>query len=278
MERLEILEEATRIARAAGRLLLEFVGESLDVRLKGDVNLVTRADHASEELIVSAIRRGFPTHGILAEEGGRAPAGAAAERLWVVDPLDGTTNFAHGLPLWSVSIGVCDAEGPEIGVVYDPSRDECFTAARGHGARLDGVAIRVSETGDLGRALLVTGFPYDIRTSEIDNLDHFTHFMKRCRAVRRLGSAALDLAYIACGRFDGFWELKLHPWDVAAGVLLVEEAGGRVTRFGGEPFDIHSNEIVAGPEPLLEAMRGVLALGRRAAPPSDEPLQTLEES
>jgi myo-inositol-1(or 4)-monophosphatase len=266
MERLELRREAERIARDAGKVLLDHVGRSLDVRLKGDVDLVTRADRASEELILGAIRERFPEHAILAEESGAAEAGAAGQRRWVVDPLDGTTNFAHGLPIWSVSIGILDPEGrPEIGVVLDPSRDECFTAARGHGAERNGEPIRISETADLGRALLVTGFPYDIRTSEVDNLDHFRRFMKRCRAVRRLGSAALDLAWVACGRFDGFWELKLHPWDVAAGMVLVEEAGGLVTRFDGEPCDIHSDELLAAPAALHPAMRDVLRSGRRPA-------------
>ena len=257
-----MLESAERIAREAGAVLRDFRRDALGVERKGSIDLVTKADRASEELIVGAIRREHPDHGILAEEGGEV-AGGGSGYLWVVDPLDGTTNFAHGLPIWSVSIAIVKEGEPVVGVVYDPSREECFTAARGRGARLNGEEIRVSETTELGDALLVTGFPYDVRTSPVNNLDHFGHFLMRARAVRRLGSAALDLAYLACGRFDGFWELKLHPWDVAAGALLVEEAGGVVTRFDGEPFDIHSPEIAAGPPALLEAMSGVLLQGSR---------------
>jgi myo-inositol-1(or 4)-monophosphatase len=188
---------------------------------------------------------------------------AGAETLWVIDPLDGTTNFASGLPIWSVSIGVLHRGARLAGVVHDPGRGECFTALRGEGTRLNGRPVTVSGVSDLGSALLVTGFPYDIRTSRVDNLDHFERMMKRSRAVRRLGSAAIDLAYVACGRFDGFWELKLHPWDVAAGALLVEEAGGIVADFEGCPFDIFGAEIVAGPAALTEAMIPILSSGRR---------------
>jgi myo-inositol-1(or 4)-monophosphatase len=259
----EILSAAESIAREAGALLLERSGGALDVRLKGDVDLVTAADRASEERIVSRIRERFPDHGILAEEGGASGDPASVEHLWVVDPLDGTTNFAAGLPIWSVSIGVLRRGERLAGVVHDPNRGECFTALRGEGTRLNGRPVRVSEAGSLDSALLVTGFPYDIRTSPVDNLDHFERMMKVSRAVRRLGSAAIDLAYVACGRFDGFWELKLHPWDVAAGALLVEEAGGVVTDFDGGPFDVFGAEIVAGPRRVAEAMLPVLAAGRR---------------
>lgn len=259
----EILSAAESIAREAGGILLQLAGGSLDVRLKGEVDLVTAADRASEERIVARIRERFPDHGILAEESGAIGRAAASEYLWVIDPLDGTTNFASGLPIWSVSIGVLHRGARLAAVVHDPTRDECFTALRGGGTRRNGLPVRVSEVTDLGGALLVTGFPYDIRTSPVDNLDHFERMMKRSRAVRRLGSAAIDLAYVACGRFDGFWELKLHPWDVAAGALLVEEAGGVVTDFDGSPFDIFGPEIVAGPAVLAGAMRAVLAGGRR---------------
>jgi myo-inositol-1(or 4)-monophosphatase len=263
MDETLLLAEAERIAREAGALLLEFAGNPVEIRHKGEVDLVTRADMASEDLILGAIRSRFPDHGILAEESGNAATGEEDGYLWVVDPLDGTTNFAHGLPIWSVSIGVLRRGEPRVAVVLDPGRGECFTAARGAGARLNGELIRASETRDLEQALLVTGFPYDIRESPVNNLDHFERFMTRSRAVRRLGSAAIDMAYVACGRFDGFWELKLHPWDVAAGWLLVEEAGGVVTRFGGEPFQLEADEIVAGPEPLVESIQEVLAIGLR---------------
>jgi myo-inositol-1(or 4)-monophosphatase len=265
MNPIDLLEAAEAIAREAGGLLRTFVGEALDVRLKGDVDLVTRADRASESLILSAIRERFPEHEILAEESGGVGALRRGQTLWVVDPLDGTTNFAHGVPIWSVSIGVLKDGEPIAGVVYDPSREECFTAARGQGAFLNGRRIRVSPCAELGRALLVTGFPYDIRTSPVNNLDHFARFMLRSRAVRRLGSAALDLAWVAAGRFDAFWELKLHPWDLAAGLLLVTEAGGEACRFDGSALDIFTDEVVAGPAGLLPAIRAVLAEGRRPA-------------
>lgn len=263
MDHRELLGAAEAIAREAGALLLGMCGRDLDVRLKGEVDLVTAADRASEERIVGRIRERFPDHGILAEEGGAVREPGGGDYLWVVDPLDGTTNFASGLPIWSVSIGILHRGARLAAVVLDPSRNECFTALRGEGTRLDGRPVTVSGIRELGAALLVTGFPYDIRTSDVDNLDHFERMMKRSRAVRRLGSAAIDLAWVACGRFDGFWELKLHPWDVAAGALLVEEAGGTVTDFDGRPFDIHGPEIVAGPAEVVEAMRPVLASGRR---------------
>jgi len=266
MESREWVEAAESMARTAGELLLTHFARGVEVERKGDVDLVTRADRASEERIVTEIRRRFPEHDVLAEEGGGGSRDPSCP-LWIVDPLDGTTNFAHGVPLWSVSIAV--QRGAELlaGCVHDPNRDECFTAVRGGGAFRNGERIRVSTEVRLADALLVTGFPYDVRTSEVDNLDHFAHFMKRSRAVRRLGSAALDLAWVACARFDGFWEPKLHPWDVAAGALLVREAGGVVTRFDGTEFDVFSKEIVAAPAALLPAMREVLALGRRAEAP-----------
>jgi myo-inositol-1(or 4)-monophosphatase len=180
-----------------------------------------------------------------------------------VDPLDGTTNFAHGLPIWSISLAVLADGRPRVGVVYDPCREECFTARRGAGACLNGAAIRVSGASDLQHALCVTGFPYDVRTHEVNNLDHFENFIRATQAVRRLGSAALDLCYVACGRFDGFWELKLHPWDVAAGGLIVLEAGGVVTDFSGEEFDPFGQEVLAATPALAAPMREVLALGKR---------------
>jgi myo-inositol-1(or 4)-monophosphatase len=264
MDPAAILPEAERIAREAGELLLGYVGRSLEVERKGVVDLVTEADRASEERIVAEVRRVFPDHAILAEEGGRQGAGSGP--LWVIDPLDGTTNFANGLPIWSVSIALMEDGVPVVGVVLDPSRGECFTAARGGGAFRNGERISVSGCDDLDRAVLVTGFPYDVRTSPVNNLDHFANFARTARAVRRLGSAAIDLCWVAAGRFDGFWELKLKPWDLAAGVLLVEEAGGRLARFDGSAFDVFSDEVVAGPEALLPAMFEVLARGRRPVP------------
>jgi myo-inositol-1(or 4)-monophosphatase len=263
MQAEELREKSIEIGEAAAQLALGFVGKSLQVERKGRVDLVTKADHACEELILGSIANTYPGHAILSEEAGWVGP-QDAEFLWVVDPLDGTTNFAHGLPIWSISIAVLRRGQVWVGVVVDPNRGETFSACRGGGAHLNGTPIHVSEAKSLSDSLLVTGFPYDVQTSRANNLDHFENFTKRAQAVRRLGSAALDLSYVACGRFDGFWELKLHAWDVAAGVLLVEEAGGKVTRFAEEGFDIHAGELVAGPEELVEAMRAVLQDGLRA--------------
>jgi myo-inositol-1(or 4)-monophosphatase len=260
MSHADLLGVAEDVSRRAGELLLDLFARGVEVERKGDVDLVTQADRASEELIVQEITRRFPDHDVLAEERGGGSKGSDRP-LWIVDPLDGTTNFAHGVPLWSVSVAVQAAGETLVGVVHDPNRGECFTATRGGGAFLDGQRLSVSVASSLPDALLVTGFPYDIRTSLADNLDHFAAFMKSARAVRRLGSAALDLAWVAAGRFDGFWEPKLHPWDVAAGDLLVREAGGHVTRFDGSPFDVFSDEILAAPPALLSAMIDVLRPG-----------------
>ncbi len=256
---------AESLAREAGELLRGLVGGPLEIREKGAVDLVTRADRESEALIVRRIREEFPGHAVLAEESaprGGVPASKSGP-LWIVDPLDGTTNFAHGLPIWSVSIA-CLLDGIALaGVVHDPNRNECFSASRGGGAALNGAPIRVGDRRTLRESLLVTGFPYDVQTDAVDNLDHFARFIKETRAVRRLGSAALDLAYVACGRFDGFWELKLQAWDVAAGALLVEEAGGSVGDFDGNAFDPFAREIAAANSTLLGAMIEVLRRGRR---------------
>jgi myo-inositol-1(or 4)-monophosphatase len=258
----EWLQCAEEIAREAGDVLLGFVGRDFDVRRKGAVDLVTEADRASEAAVVRAIRTRYPAHGILAEEGGGDDA-SGSEPLWVVDPLDGTTNFAHGLPIWCVSIAVLVGGRPVVGVIYDPSREECFTATAGGSAKLNGREIRVSRAARLDDALLVTGFPYDVRTSPTNNVDHFANFLRASQGVRRLGSAALDLCYVAAGRFDGFWELKLHAWDVAAGGLIVERAGGRVSDFEGRPWDPFGPEILAAPPELSDAMIEVLRGGRR---------------
>ncbi|HET9887187.1 MAG TPA: inositol monophosphatase family protein [bacterium] len=265
MERHALLRTAEEIAREAGELLLESASRPLEVREKGATDLVTSADQASEELILKRIRAAYPDHRILSEESAGKIERISSGALWIVDPLDGTTNYAHGLPIWAVSIACCIDGETVAGVVLDPARRECFTALRGEGAYLNGRPIRVSSRERLQDALLVTGFPYDVHTSAIDNLDHFVNFMKRSRAVRRLGSAAIDLAYVACGRFDGFWELKLHPWDVAAGALIVEEAGGKVVNFDGSLFDPFSEEIVAANSKLLGPMAAILSQGKRPA-------------
>jgi len=212
------------------------------VSFKGEIDLVTKFDRDAQKQIVSALSREFPDHGILSEEDiNRKPA---SNIRWIVDPLDGTTNFAHGLPIWAISIGLEVNDEVVLGVVYDPNRDETFSALRNSGARLNGRKIRVSSARKLDRCLLVTGFPYDIRRSERNNLRQFGEFAVRARAVRRLGSAALDLCYTACGRFDGYWEMKLSPWDQAAGSLILKESGGKITDFRGRPFNIYGDEVL----------------------------------
>jgi myo-inositol-1(or 4)-monophosphatase len=253
-----VLEIAIRAAREAGELLRANMGRRVEVLHKGPVNLVTEVDLASERLIKSIITTHYPRHTVLGEEGGEV--GEGTEYRWVVDPLDGTTNYAHGYPVFCVSIGVEHRGEMVIGVIYDPTRDELFVAERGAGATLNNRPIRVSETAPLKQSLLVTGFPYDISTENFTNLANFRNFYLHGQGVRRGGSAALDLSYVACGRFDGFWELKLAPWDTAAGALLVAEAGGRVTRFDGSAFDNYRSECLASNGRIHDEMMGVLAL------------------
>jgi myo-inositol-1(or 4)-monophosphatase len=233
--------EAT--AREAGALLRERIDDLHTIGYKGEINLVTEADRLSEALIVERIRGSFPDHGILTEE---SPEIANGSRFrWIVDPLDGTTNYAHGYPVFCVSIAL-EMEGMiHLGAVFDPMLDELFIAERGAGAFLNGRRLTVSREAKLSRSLLATGFPYDLRENRNNNINYFDVMILNAQAVRRAGSAALDLAYLAAGRFDGFWELKLAPWDMAAGWLLVEEAGGVVTDLHGDPFDLYSPHILA---------------------------------
>lgn len=232
---------------AAGRVLKKYVSgiESSDIHHKDEINLVTKADYECEKAILDIIGRAFPTHGILTEEAGEVVQGVREGKpSWVIDPLDGTTNFSHGFPIYCVSIAYFEDSKPMIGGVYDPTRDELFSAIRECGAFKNENRIKVSDISSLKNGLLATGFPYDIKTCAENNLDYFTTFVFNAQAVRRAGSAALDLCYLACGRIDGFWELKLHPWDTAAAWLIVEEAGGKVTDFNGEPFDIFKNQCL----------------------------------
>lgn len=255
-----MLNFAIQVARDAGGVLVDRLGRTLQVSNKGAIDLVTEADLASEKLIIERIRSHYPRHGILAEESGASEGPTNPERAewkWIIDPLDGTTNYAHGYPCFCVSIGV-EREGKlELGVVYDPLRNEVFAAERGRGATLNERPIRVSAVEDLGRAMVCTGFPYNVRERP-DFARDFSNFTMRAQAVRRDGSAALDLAYIACGRFDGFWEDGLNPWDLAAGVLLIEEAGGKVTDFQGTALDIYTQRVLASNGLIHEAMRQVL--------------------
>ncbi len=238
------LPVALDAARSAGKLLREALGGPRRIDYKGHpTNLVTEMDRRSETLIVERIRAAFPDHAILGEEGG-ARAGQSEYR-WLVDPLDGTTNYAHGLPIFSVSLALERAGRVELGVAYDPTREECFVAERGAGATLNGEPLRVSTTAALDTSLLVTGFPYDIRTNPANNLAEYAALSLRSQAVRRLGSAVLDLCYVAAGRFDGFWELTLGPWDMAAGGLIVQEAGGQVTDVRGGPWRLDAPDVAA---------------------------------
>jgi myo-inositol-1(or 4)-monophosphatase len=221
---------ALDLARRAGALILDGLGRSRDIRHKGAIDLVTEYDLRSERLVVDAIRHAFPSDSILSEEAG---ASGEAGIRWVIDPLDGTTNFAHGLPHFSVSIACWEQDKPAFGVVFDPTRSELFHAVRGQGAWLNAQPLHVSTESRLEESFLATGFPYDIRSNSEDNLDHFASMSRRAFAIRRFGSAALDLAYVAAGRYDAYWELSVYPWDWAAGILLVREAGGRVTALDG---------------------------------------------
>lgn len=237
-----LLTSMESIAREAGRLLMEHFRRHVKIEYKGDVDLVTVADRQSEALIRERIRQQFPAHDVMGEEGTRIETGS--DYKWYVDPLDGTTNFAHGYPAFCVSLAV-EYRGQRIaGVIFDPTRDELFAAEKGSGARLNGMVMKVSSTATLSESLLGTGFPSHKRHLN-PNIYFYHQLTLRSHGVRRAGSAALDLCNVAAGRYDGFWEFNLNPWDTAAGVLIVEEAGGRVTDFSGGPFQIASRETLA---------------------------------
>jgi myo-inositol-1(or 4)-monophosphatase len=252
----EFIKTGIDAAQEAGALLRERFRTRFSITQKGVINLVTEVDLAAEELIVSKILKAFPNHSILAEE--RHNNTQSGSIRWIIDPLDGTTNYAHGYPDFSVSIGIEISGEVEWGVVYDPMRDELFTAQKGAGARCNGELLHVTEVASLGESLLVTGFPYDIRTSSQTNLAAFCAFAVRCHGVRRSGSAALDLCHVAAGRLDGFWERKLNPWDCAAGYLAVREAGGKVTNYSGRHGSIYDREVVASNGLIHEEMKVVL--------------------
>ena len=234
------LDAAIEIAQEAGQILLAHRGVGFE--LKGDFDLVTAADKASEKLVVKRLRERFPKHGIVAEEGGRAEMDA--DLRWYVDPLDGTTNFAHGYPMWNVTLALARAGEVITGVVYDPLNQELFAAERGAGARLNGAPIHVSKAPTLNDALLSTGFPSRKRSQNV-NIHFYYQLAMTTHGVRRGGSAAIDLAYTACGRLEGFWEFGLNPWDMAAGTLLVEEAGGKVSGMRGEKLDVNGPHLLA---------------------------------
>lgn len=248
------LEAAVRAARAAGEVLRDAFGGEQEIRYKGEVDLVTDADERAERTIRRVLSESFPDYGILAEEGGRT-TGEGEER-WIVDPLDGTTNFAHGLPIFSVSIALERAGAVVLGVVHDPIAGETYVAERGAGATLNGEPLRTSDTSELGEALLVTGLPYD-RADMPPALELFARLALLSRGIRRLGSAALDLCYVAAGRLDAYFERGIHVWDIAAGSLILEEASGRVTNYRGGKLDLEGGEIVASNGALHEALVGI---------------------
>lgn len=242
-----MIDDIIQISKEAGELIRNAFGKTHSIKFKtNELNLVTETDKASEKLITEFIKKKYPSHRILAEEGSEAnPDKVGTDYLWVVDPLDGTTNFAHGLPIFAVSIGVQKNRETIAGVVYDVMRDVVYSAEKTSGSFENGKRISVSKNENLGHSVLVTGFPYNIRGNPDKAFERFITFLKQARAIRRLGSAAIDFCYVANGVFDGFWEVSLHPWDICAGKLIVEEAGGSVTDFDGNKIDIYSKRILA---------------------------------
>ena len=242
-ENAELRAFSEKVARGAGEILRRSYGLQQTIHFKGEINLVTDVDHESEAYLLARIREAYPDHGVLSEE---SPELLSPSRYrWIVDPLDGTTNYAHGYPCFCVSVAVERQGAVVAGAVYDPLLDESFTAALGGGASRNGQPITVSKTRELRESLLATGFAYDVKSSSDNNFDYFRAFVLTGQAIRRDGSAALDLCYLACGRFDGFWELKLKPWDTAAGLLILQEAGGVASRLDGETYDIHQPDLLA---------------------------------
>jgi myo-inositol-1(or 4)-monophosphatase len=247
-----VLSDLTAWAQHAGGILREGYGKRHEINHKGRIDLTTEIDHLSEAYLVEQIHARYPGHTIHTEEAGLLSG--ADGSCWYIDPLDGTTNYAHALPVFCVSLAYTENCKPVLGVVYDPMRDECFSAERGGGAWLNGNSIHVSEAPDLVHSLLVTGFPYDRYNDRRNNLAAFEHFIRLTQGVRRLGAAALDLCYVACGRFEGYWEQTIRPWDIAAGALIVEEAGGRVTRVDGGEDYLRPPCDVLGANPAIHAL------------------------
>jgi myo-inositol-1(or 4)-monophosphatase len=250
------LDVAVETAKEAGAILLEEFARPVKISYKGEVDIVTQADKRAETAIVSRLRNHFPKHGIVAEEGGGSESESPFR--WHVDPLDGTTNFAHGYPCFAVSLGLEEAGEPIVGVIYQPVSGELFTAVKGAGAYLNNKKISVSQIDTLSSSLLCTGFP-SVKRSQNPNIHYYWDFTLRSHGVRRDGSAAMDLAAVACGRFEGFWEFGLHTWDVAAGIVLVTEAGGRVTQFNGQTYRLGDRELLASNNRVHTEMQEVAA-------------------
>lgn len=251
---------AVKAAYKGAEVLVKKFGHIEQVRKKGAIDLVTEADTESEAVILKTLREIYPDHTFLAEESGHSAAAGTNPCQWIVDPLDGTTNFAHQLPLFCISIALAVEDQLQVGVVLNPIAGELFTAVKGQGAELNGYPIEVSQVAKLSESLLVTGFPYDVASRMDEIIKRFDSCIRAAQGVRRLGSAALDLCYVACGRFEAFWEQNLKPWDTAAGALIAAEAGATVTDFKHQPFDIHSHEILASNTQVHSKMVAVLAL------------------
>jgi myo-inositol-1(or 4)-monophosphatase len=253
-----MIDKIIDIAQQAGNFLKENQGKISEIIEKGSfTNLVTDIDRKSEAMIVEFIHKNFPNHEILAEEGGATKS--SSEYRWIVDPLDGTTNFTHGFPVYCVSIGVEYRGKVVAGVVYDPNFNELFIAEKGSGSFLNGKRIRVTQVRDLNHAMLATGFPYDVKDDPFNCIEHFNTFLLHAQAIRRLGSAALDICYVAAGRLDGFWEVNLHPWDTAAAVLIATEAGAMVSDFRGGEYSIYDKNILLSNGLIHDQMIGILS-------------------
>lgn len=252
-----MINKVIQISKIAGEIIREGFGKNFSIEYKTNLsNLVTEIDKKSEETIINFVKKEFPTHSVLAEETGSHKA--SSEYLWVVDPLDGTSNFAHGFPIFSVSIGVQKNNETICGVVYDVMNDIVYSSEKGSGAFRNEQKIFVSENDDIRKSMIVTGFPYNVAENPDHVFERFIAFLKTARAVRRLGSAAIDFCYVASGVFDGFWEVHLNPWDLCAGKLIVEEAGGLVTNFAGDVSDIYSKQILATNGKVHKGMINVL--------------------
>jgi myo-inositol-1(or 4)-monophosphatase len=254
------LAAAAQAALRAGAIQRKHLGQEIEVRHKGTIDIVTEVDRACEDAIVSVIRERFPDHDIVTEETDLGRTGS--RYVWFTDPLDGTTNYAHGYPFFCSSVALTVSGEVVAGAVFDPVKEELFTAEKGGGSYVNGARLRVSSSTELLQSLLVTGFPYDVQTDLAGKLRLFSRFMGAAQAVRRDGAAALDLCYVAAGRYDGFWEERLQPWDMMAGKLIVEEAGGRVSRFDGTPLGTAADELLATNGPLHGPMMAVLLAPR----------------
>jgi myo-inositol-1(or 4)-monophosphatase len=256
-----MLETAKSIANQAAQLLRQGQLETITIECKSTANdLVTQYDHQAETLIVQGLRAAFPDHGIIGEEGASHRGSSAEGYRWYIDPLDGTNNFAHRIPHFAVSLGLFRQDQPVLAVVHDPMRDDVYWAEKGAGAYRNGHRLKVSEAPTVDQAILASGFPYDRHTDPVDNIAQMALFLKKCQGFRRFGAAALDLAMVAAGSIDGFWEFKLSSWDIAAGILLVSEAGGTVTRIDGSPlgYPTEKNHIVASNGRLHQEMLDIL--------------------